>query len=192
MFNRELIAWINLTTKYKGLKDKIKEKKFGNDLCIKYFGATKEVTQWTTRLGEGIAEKLLSIHYKVKRQVEKKYENSYIRVDLEIDPCIIEVKTRNYTTSGTAGEKIFFTPYKYFYCAQEKPIVILLLAYQEKEAVEKMMLFDKTNKRTQNFMKIFAHIGKGVYFMKGSDLFKHRKENGWIKKWLQTQHDRYF
>ena len=55
--------------------------------------------------------------------------------DWETDKYIYEVKTRNWTTSGTAGEKVLGVMYKYSEIPElyGKPLKIVCVAYQEHE-----------------------------------------------------------
>jgi DNA adenine methylase len=56
-------------------------------------------------------------------------------IDFETEHKLYEIKFRSYYCPGTAGEKIYFTPYKYKKLCEhlKKPLVIVLMAYQEEE-----------------------------------------------------------
>lgn len=62
-----------------------------------------------------------------------------MKPDLECDDYVYEIKSRTYSTSGTAGEKILGVPLKYSEVPilYGKPLKIILVAYQEQEAVNK-------------------------------------------------------
>ena len=66
--------------------------------------------QWTTRLGENLVK--CAYEKKGKKVWRPKCINRY-RPDWETEDEIIEVKTRSWTTSGTAGEKVLGAPFKY-------------------------------------------------------------------------------
>jgi len=88
--------------------------------------------QWTTKLGEELVRQLyLSKGIFIKRPQKI---NGYCP-DWETDKYIIEVKTRNWTTSGTAGEKVLGVPFKYSVIPRlyGKPLKIVCIAYQEYE-----------------------------------------------------------
>lgn len=102
---------------------------FGNNIINQ-----KNNNQWTTLLGENLVKRTLMRNgYKVRRPICKEH----YRPDFETDEYIIEVKTRNWTTSGTAGEKVFGTPYKYSDIPRlyEKPLIIVCVAFQEYEFI---------------------------------------------------------
>ena len=71
---------------------------------------------------------------KIVKRPEKK--NHYLP-DWETDDAIWEVKTRNWNTPGTAGEKVLGVPYKYSDIPRlyGKPLKIVLVAYQEHEFI---------------------------------------------------------
>lgn len=117
-----------------GLKiTKEQEKLWGNSIIH-----DTNNNQWTTRLGQSVVFECLDrLGENPKIPLKKK---SYIP-DIETDDFIYEVKTRSWTTSGTAGEKVYGTPLKYaeIPILYEKPLIIICVAYQEYE-----MLYGKT------------------------------------------------
>ena len=103
-----------------------KEKEFGYEIIDKI------TNQWTTKLGEHlVAETLL----KFGENVRKPQKIEHFKPDLETDEYIIEIKTRNWTTLGTAGEKVLGVPLKYLDVPihYDKPLLIILVGYQEYE-----------------------------------------------------------
>lgn len=98
-------------------------------------------TQWTTHFGESLAEHVLQLLY---GNISRPALKDGIKPDFESDDFIFEIKTRTWGIPGSAGEKILGTPYKYrnVYNIYKKPLIIILVAYQEKEAVERFKLFD--------------------------------------------------
>tara|TARA_B100000424_G_C22860232_1_gene458495 strand:+ start:254 stop:799 length:546 start_codon:yes stop_codon:yes gene_type:complete len=128
----EILEW----TKHNLFKDK----KIGNKL-EKIWGnkmtGGKKTNQWTTKLGEYIVKRTLELKgNKVRRP---KCINGY-KPDWETDEYIYEVKTRNWTTSGTAGEKVYGVPFKYSDIPRlyGKPLKIVCVAYQEEEMNNKI------------------------------------------------------
>jgi len=88
--------------------------------------------QWTTLLGEGLVRDVLKLLGKNPRNPQTK--DGY-RPDIETDDAIWEVKTRNWTVTGTAGEKVLGTMYKYsdIPTSYGKPLKIVCVGYQEYE-----------------------------------------------------------
>ena len=71
--------------------------------------------------------------------------------DLECDKYVYEVKGRNWTTTGTAGEKILGVPLKYGEVPHlyKKPLQIILVGYQEYEAKKGFAFGDLLDKNNQ-------------------------------------------
>ncbi len=105
----------------------IKEKKWGNNII-----GQRNNGNWTTLLGENLVYEVLKLNGENPRKPKK--INGYYP-DWETDTNIYEVKTRNWTTNGTAGEKVFGVMYKYsdIPILYEKPLKIVCVAYQEYE-----------------------------------------------------------
>jgi hypothetical protein len=96
---------------------------------------------WTTQVGEKAVKLALEAQ---GRSVTKPERRHGFQPDWETQDAIWEVKTRTWTVSGTAGEKILGTPYKYAAIPRlyGKPLKIVCVAYQEWEAREKFGLFE--------------------------------------------------
>ena len=95
--------------------------------------------------------------------------------DWETEACLFEVKSRSYTVTGTAGEKILGCPIKYIDVPKiyGKPLNIVLLGYQEYEADKNFKLFDYTHmssekKQLLNMLKMFR-----IEYVRGSSLLHH-------------------
>ena len=69
----------------------------------------KKTKNWSAILGEKIVFEVLRKLNKNPRKPNKKL--CYVP-DIETDEYIYEVKTRNWNTTGTAGEKVFGSPLK--------------------------------------------------------------------------------
>lgn len=114
-------------TKQNKLLANIKEKKWGNKI-----NKTKNKNQWSSQIGEYIVKYIFELK-NIKIWRPKKI-NNYLP-DWETNEYIIEVKTRNWTTTGTIGEKVFGVPYKYSDLPRlyNKKLIIICVAYQEYE-----------------------------------------------------------
>jgi len=93
------------TEKYKKLEDK-----WGQEILKKYRPDLRCDKQWTNKFGEHICEEIFILFGKDVRKPKK--QNGYLP-DAEVDDAIIEAKAQTYYTTGTAGEKILGTPFKY-------------------------------------------------------------------------------
>lgn len=168
--DQEIVAWINKTHTHKD------EKQWGNNKLKLYYpkqySPEKNITQWTTKLGEGIVKNLLKNRgMKVHRPEKKTIEGIGYQVDWETKEALWEVKTRNYSTPGTAGEKIFGTIWKYSILPKifNKPLFIVLVGYQEKEAEQRFLLFNQPlPPERQAFIQMMNSIN--IYFIRATDL----------------------
>ena len=91
---------------------------------------------WAGTLGE----ELVRFHFQNRElNIWKPKKMECYCPDFETDNYVIEVKTRNWTTTGTAGEKVLGVPYKYSDIPQlyGKPLLIVCVAYQEWELTNK-------------------------------------------------------
>tara|TARA_B110000259_G_scaffold188277_1_gene246162 strand:- start:4241 stop:4813 length:573 start_codon:yes stop_codon:yes gene_type:complete len=139
------------------------EKEWGNQII-----GQSNNGNWTTLLGEGIVFETLKKLGMNPRKPETK--NGY-SPDWETDEYIYEVKTRNWTTSGTAGEKVLGVMYKYSEIPElyGKPLKIVCVAYQE---------YELTHGNTKIFgevcpsKKIFLDLAKSlnIEYIKFTDL----------------------
>ncbi len=120
----------NLTTKNKTIKQlqfsNILEKKFGNNIN------KSNTNQWATQLSENLFKQVMN-----KKGIKiwrPKIINNY-KPDFESNEYIYEIKCRNWTTPGTAGEKVLGVPYKYSDIPRiyNKPLKIVCMAFQEYE-----------------------------------------------------------
>ena len=147
-------------------KSIIEEREWGNSMIKEYCNSKKKTSQWTTKLSEYIVKKILE---KNGENVNKPKKINGLKPDWETDKCIYEVKSRSYTITGTAGEKILGVPWKYASISRlyNKPLKIILVAYQEQEAIKKFNIFepDKEQKKIMNFWKTLD-----IEYIKASDL----------------------
>ena len=123
---------------------------------------------WTTRLGEGIVYELLSRLGKNPRYCKQKQR---FKPDWETDDYIIEVKTSNWTVTGTAGEKVLGAPYKYSEIPElyGKPLKIICVAYQEWELTHgPTRVFGDVSGIKKEALEFWKN--KGIEYVKFSDL----------------------
>ena len=166
-------AYKNEDSTHKGYKtltvvDKEKEKEFGNRMI----GQVNN-TQFTTVLGEGLVFAELFRQGKNPRRPLKKEGKI---PDIETDDAIYEVKTRNWTTSGTAGEKVLGAPFKYAEVPRlyNKPLKIVLVAYQEYECCNgsSISIFGNISEEKQRMLKFYKDEFQ-IEYIKFSDLIKN-------------------
>ena len=90
--------------------------------------------------------------------------NIKYKPDFEDDNFYYEIKTRNWTTTGTIGEKIFSVPYKYSSIPLQtgKKIKIILIAFQEYECSVNNSLsifYEKLSTEKIEQLKLFQKQG---------------------------------
>lgn len=141
------------------------EKQWGN-LMINQISNT----QWTTKLGEGIVHDVLVLRGESPR---KPISKQGYKPDWETDDYIYEVKTRNWTTNGTCGEKVLGTSYKYMDIPiiYGKPLRIVCVAYQEWELTNtNLRVFGELTARKRAFIDYIE--SQDISYIKFSELVK--------------------
>lgn len=157
--NLNLIRWC-----YEG----ITEKTLANTLSEKFLKPYQEQerdwarsliggvgSQWTTVLCQDLVmEALIKLGRKNVRKttpMPSSLRDKNYQPDLECDEYVYEVKGRNWTTTGTAGEKILGVPLKYGELPRlyKKPLQIILVGYQEYEAKKGFAFGDLLDKNNQ-------------------------------------------
>ena len=161
----EICAWANekpKTLMNETLTNSI-EKAWGNNMIN-----SKDNNQWTTKLGESFVFTLLQ---KLNENPRIPSAKSKYRPDIETDEYIYEVKTRNWTTPGTAGEKVYGSPYKYAEIPElyNKPLKIVCVAFQEYELTHGATpIFDNVRKLHKEILDFYK--SKNIHFIKCTDL----------------------
>jgi hypothetical protein len=116
--------------------------------------------QWTNKFGEHLCEELCILSGKETSKPKKK--ERYLP-DLEIDECIIEVKTGTYYTTGTAGEKILGCPFKYadVPVLYNKPLKIICIGGSELDCRENYgnLPGNKCTAQKRMFLDFFKNNG---------------------------------
>ena len=139
------------------------EKEWGNSMI-----GQQSNGNWTTLLGENLVHDILVLRGENPRKPKRM--NGY-EPDWETDDYIWEVKTRNWTTSGTAGEKVLGTMYKYSDIPKMygKPLRIVCVAYQEWELTHgTTKIFGDVSESKRGFLDYAKSIG--ITYVKFSDL----------------------
>ena len=172
--NKHVKSWIrnglyfrNLKYKYDINKAKEIENNFGNHILRRYYDYNYNNCNWSGILGECLVKSLLE---NSGNNVIRPRKNNNLLPDWETDDYIYEVKARKYTSTGSIGEKILGVPYKYadIPILYKKPLKIVLIGYQEYEAINKFDLFDPSSDNKQNINNMLKNMG--IEFVKGSDL----------------------
>ena len=166
----KVLDWCFPSSTFSSRLDAEREKRWGTRV-IGY-----NTNQWTTKLGESILEEALGLlgRNPVRIRERKNGENGKDLVpDFETDEALYECKARTYTTTGTAGEKILGTPWKYSECKHlyGKPFYLVCLAFQENEATSEFCVFDTTS-GVRRRMLDFYEKEAGVKYIKFTDLLK--------------------
>lgn len=158
--------WSLNLIKFKNIED---ERSFCHKLLSKINSKLKLNNNWSSKLGEELVKEILVVKY--KQILLNNYDkSSKLKPDFITDKFIIEVKTRNFSTTGSAGEKIIFPAYKYIDLVYKlkKPLIIVLVAKQEIESVNK---FDITGNKSVNKLKIINFFKSiNTHFVLYSDL----------------------
>jgi hypothetical protein len=97
--------------------------------------------------------------------------------DLECDEFVYEVKARNWSTTGTAGEKILGVPLKYGELPKlyHKPLRIVLVGYQEHEARHGYAFGDllDANNQTKELKESLAYFKEhNIEYLGFTDILK--------------------
>jgi hypothetical protein len=131
----------------------------------------KDTCQWSTPLSESIFQEYLqskSTKIITRNKVYKSSNGKTLKPDFETENALYEVKCRSWNTTGTAGEKILATPYKYseLPSLSGKPLYIVLMAFQEYDNFE---LFNTTQSiEKKGFIDYWRN--SGIRFVKFTDI----------------------
>jgi len=131
----------------------------------------EETNQWSNIIGECLVKNLLEIKgEKVWKPKKKKDDIGNVLPDLETDKAVYEVKTRNYCTAGTAGEKTLGTPLKYINIPElyDKPLYIVLVGYAEEEYKNLLLNREKISEKRRNLLKYYET--QNIFFIGASSL----------------------
>lgn len=144
------------------------------DLFIKGLLNSKN-KQCSGAFGEKIIQEILLLNNIASTKVKHciKTNSGLVLPDLETIDTFYEVKTRTYKTSGTAGDKILGTPYKYcnIYKNTGKKVIIVCIGYQEIEANKKFNLFNTEDPNQSKLLDFYKENFK-VEYVKATDLLE--------------------
>lgn len=134
--NKDIIQWC-FENPFNNKED---EQNWGNAMIKKYCNSSKNICQWTTKLGECIVKEFFKT---IGNNIDTVYIKNF-RPDFQTNTDIIEVKTRSWNISGTAGEKVLGVSKKYWEIPvlTNKPLKIICVAYQDYECDIKFNLFN--------------------------------------------------
>uniref|UniRef100_A0A6C0H6F4 Uncharacterized protein n=1 Tax=viral metagenome TaxID=1070528 RepID=A0A6C0H6F4_9ZZZZ len=132
--------------------------------------------QWTTKLGETLLKETLEGLGESPRRIVKRQagENGkHLIPDWETTNGLYECKARTYTTTGTAGEKVLGSPWKYSDCRElyNKPLYIVCMAYQQQEAEDDFKLFGSQSPIRQRLLEYYQREA-GIQYIRFTDLLK--------------------
>jgi hypothetical protein len=173
--NRDVVYWLFADTTFL-TKDQDKksykqlEDKWGQDVFREQRPDLKLDKQWTNRFGEYICYEIFTLLGHIPKKPEKK---EHFQPDCEIENAIIEAKTQTYFTSGTAGEKILGSVFKYADIPQlyNKPLKIICIGGAEKICRQQYGNLDG-NKCTErkNQLLTFYKNKMNIEFVAATDL----------------------
>ena len=135
-----------------------------------YFSHKKTLpTMWSAAFGEELVSEILRTRGAV---VWKPCKKEGLQPDWETEDAIWEVKTRNWNTSGTAGEKVLGVIYKYAAVPRlyGKRLNIVCVGYQEVDKTGES-IFANPNIE-QQLLLAYAAETLNIHFVKCTDLLK--------------------
>jgi hypothetical protein len=158
--NKQIIQWCfkgitENTLAHTSSQNLLSEAKKQEDIWGNTVMGTEGNGQWTTKLCENLVQEALEMlgrkNVKHAMMMQSSIREKSYSPDLECDEYVYEVKGRNWTTSGTAGEKILGVPLKYGEVPRlyHKPLQIILVGYQEYEARKAFAFGDLLNSAEQ-------------------------------------------
>lgn len=147
-------------------------KRWGDALLRKYTNYSQQALYkcWSGALSEMVVFALLTLTGCKKIKMPKIING--LKPDIETEECIYEVKSRNYNTPGTIGEKILGTPWKYAGVPRlyGKKLIIIVCGYQEVEAIEKFDIFDTQSPERTAQKEYWENLN--IHYMKCSELYQ--------------------
>jgi hypothetical protein len=150
---------------------KVLEDKWGQDMLRIRRPDLKLDKQWTNKFGEHLCEEIFTL---LGKQVTKPVNKQHYQPDAEVDDAILEAKAQTFFTSGTAGEKILGSPFKYAEVPQlyGKPLKILCMGGAEKVCRESYgnLPGEKSSAQKQKILECFREIG--IEYIGATDILK--------------------
>lgn len=156
----------NDTKEYKKLEDK-----WGQDILKLRRPDLKLDKQWTNKFGEHICEELYML---LGKEVSKPQKKNHYQPDSEVDDAILEAKVQTFFTTGTAGEKILGSPFKYAEIPSlyGKPLKIICMAGAEKLCREQYgnLPGEKCSEQKKKFIDFFRE--NGIEYVAATDIMR--------------------
>ena len=139
LIDKQLEGWIRGNDRWSTLRKTPNNNEMEYEFACSYLKPTSR-KQWTNKFGEELVKSLLQLQ---GHSIYKARKIGGLQPDIETETAFYEVKTRNWTTNGTVGEKILGAPHKYINFSRytSKKLYIVLVGYQEWEARYKFNLF---------------------------------------------------
>lgn len=151
---------------YKAIEDK-----WGQDLLRIRRPDLKLDKQWTNKFGEHICEE---IYILLGKYVLNPVKKNHYQPDLEVDNAILEAKAQTFYTSGTAGEKILGSPFKYAEVPElyGKPLKIVCIGGAEKICREQYgnLPGEKSSIQKNKILECFKEIG--IEYIGATDILR--------------------
>lgn len=123
--------------------------------------------QWTTIFGETVAKELYELMgHSVMKDVPIK---NHLHPDVLTTTHVVEAKTQTYHTTGTAGEKILGTPFKYAEVPElyGKPLHILCIGGAEKRCREEYGNIGEITGRKKTYIDFYKSMD--ILFVAATD-----------------------
>ena len=169
--NPEVIMWLHGYLSYlptiekkNKTKDteqyKILEDAWGQETMRKVRPDLTFAKQWTGPFGEQVCKELCLL---MGKNVTKPVIINHFSPDIETDDTMFEAKAGTFNTTGTAGEKILGTPFKYAEVPElyGKKLFILCMGGAEKVCREQYgnLAGDKCSPQKQVILDVFKSLG---------------------------------
>ncbi|AAC96930.2 R.CviAI restriction endonuclease [Paramecium bursaria Chlorella virus 1] len=181
--NISVIDWLfggTMFWKGKSFKTKVEATKFlkkaeddwGKEMLQKVRPDLKPSGQWTTKLGEHIAEEIFILLGNIRGEIKKVPVMNGLHPDGEADKFMFEAKSQLYYSTGTAAEKILGVPIKYRNVPDlyKKPLKIVCIAGAELRS-EEFGIFPGTKEYDNKMREILKFYKQnGIEYVRMTDL----------------------
>jgi hypothetical protein len=155
---------------------KVHEDKWGQDMLKVRRPDLKLDKQWTNKFGEHLCEEIFTLKGK---SVTKPANKQHYQPDSEVDDAILEAKAQTFYTSGTAGEKILGSPFKYadVPILYGKPLKIICMGGAEKVCREQYgnLPGEKSSSQKKKILECFREIG--IEYVGATDILRSLVEH---------------
>ncbi len=144
---------------------------------------TNKLKDWSGPFSENLVREFLQISGKIARKPKTIVGRKKYNLDLETDDFIYEIKSQTYYTTGTAGEKIMGSQFKYAEVPQlvNKPLIIIVAACAEKRSEEYGIFPENSCPEQQKIIKMYESMNNRF------ERFTHMIEKYVNERWCLTQ-----